>query len=177
MSQAQPVRRPSRRISALHKGLCSGVLLLAFLWCAAPVWSERSALESGRTNELLMKMAEIELLQEVENKPLLVRLYLMHEGLLECDGGPVRCPQHQLCILIMRSDFPTQRQVYLLPVSYGWDEPRIVHRPDPGNEDDFFILEAEESVISKNAIENDHRTWYDKRKRRVRFNLHEAYLQ
>ena len=161
----------------MNKGLFTGMVLLATLWYATPVWSERSALESARTNELLMLMAGVKLLQEVKNEPFLVRIYMIREGLMECDNGPVRCPQHQLCILIMRSDFPTQRQVYLLPVSYGWDEPRIVHRPDPGNEDDFFILEAEESVISKNAIENDHRTWYDKRKRRVRFNLHEAYLQ
>ena len=177
MRCALPTCRSPGWISLLYKGLFVGMVLLLFLCRITPVWSERSLLESARTNDLLMLMAGVAQLQEIKKEPFLVRLYTIWEGMMECDGGPVRCPQHQLAILITRSDFPAQRQLYLLPVSYGWHEPRILHTPDPEEENDFFILEAEESVISKNAIENDHTTWYDKRTRRVRFNLHEAYLQ
>ncbi|MEO5341652.1 MAG: hypothetical protein H7837_14255 [Magnetococcus sp. MYC-9] len=155
------------------------MVLWAALSSATPVSAERTSLESDRTSKVLELMAGVELLprMDIYTKPFRVRLYTIWEGLLECDGGPVRCPQFQLCILITRSDLPEQRQAYLLPVSYGWRNPRLLHTPNSAEGDGFFVLEVEENIISKAAVEDDQSTWYDARTRRVRFNMHEAYLK
>ncbi|MEO5350731.1 MAG: hypothetical protein H7836_13970 [Magnetococcus sp. YQC-3] len=157
---------------ALH---ITGMLLWEILCATTPAWAESVALDSTRTNEQLVWMAQVEPIFKTERNAIRVHLYRLWEGPWECDDEPESCPRQRLCILIQRIDFPEQRNVYLLPVSFGWSDPRIVHEPKSLEGGAKFTLLIQEDVPSKNPLANNRTTWFEHKTRTITFNLQEAF--
>lgn len=159
----------------MNRKKLTGMLLWGILCTTTPAWAESVALESTRTNEHLVWMAEVEPILKEERKKIRVHVYRLWEGPWECSDEPLTCPRQRLCILIQRTDLPEQRNVYLLPASFGWTNPRITHVPKFLEEGALITLLIQEDVPSKNPVENNRTTWFENKTRAIAFNLQEAF--
>ncbi len=98
-----------------------------------------------------------------------LELYRISEGPLACDGTPESCPRQRLFVRVYAPE--ENRNGYLLPPSFGWKDPRIVHGGYPGT--GFTVIEVQEKVIGTDPEVR----WFDTRTRRIYVGEDEAYIQ
>lgn len=97
-----------------------------------------------------------------------VEIYRLWEGPLTCGDTLESCPRQRIFI---RINTPTGREAYLLPAALGWNNLQVTHSESLFG--DFTLFEVQEDIIEKNPVTRR----FDRRTRRILFNLHEAYMQ